>query len=284
MKVMKNLITKKEWSLKQIYIVLFSIFCIALVLRTGASFLKDRISKDGVLYVYMAEDVLYADKEHPPFSRNRRIPPLYTYLMVLISYLSGCSAEVSGYVISILAGTLLVIPIFLTASTLFSIRAGAVAAFLIAVNPYLIRISSTIMRDSLFSLLLFCTIFLILKALNTPRKPFGFWFAGGVFLSLSIACRNEAIELLGVLFLYLIAEYVFIRRRNPSLFPVGYYMNLVIGVFIMFLAVYVTYLPIAGSLRGTHSDWTLIDRRIPGYFRTLFKISKQDALKSEDTI
>jgi asparagine N-glycosylation enzyme membrane subunit Stt3 len=284
MKFLKELIIKKDWRLKQIFIVLLAVFCLGTSLRIGASFLKDRITKDGVLYVYMAEDVMNVNNEHPPFSRNRRIPPLYTYLMALVSSLTGCSVEAAGYAVSIAAGALLVFPVFMTASLLFSVRAGAVAAFLIAVNPYLIRISSTIMRDSLFSFLLFCSIFFLVKALNSPRKPMFYWFAAGVFLSLSIACRNEAIELLGVLFVYPSAEYIFIRRRNPSLFPAGYYINMIIGIAVMFTAVYITYLPLAASLQGTESDWSLIDRRIPGYFRTLLKISEKDALKSEDSI
>jgi len=284
MKVLKKLIVKKEWTLKQSFFVLLTLFCLGLSLRIGASFLKDRISKDGVLYVYMAEDVMTLNKDHPPFSRNRRIPPLYTYLMVLTSYLTGCSAESSGYIVSILSGALLIIPVFFITALLFSARTGAVAAFLIAFNPYLIRISSTIMRDSLFSLLLFCTILFIIKALNSRKKTMLYWLTGGVFLSLSIASRNEAIEVIGILFLYLIFEYIFIRRKNPSLFPDGYYINLIVGILLMMTALYITYIPISYSLRDTKSAWTLVDRRIPGYFRTLLRISKKDALKSEDTL
>jgi len=281
---MKNLIIKTKWTLKQKILVLFAIFAIALSLRTAAPFLKDRISKDGVLYVYLAKDLLSSNEKHPPFSRNKRIPPLYTYLMILTKYSTGLSLETSGYCVSILFGALLVLPVFFLTAMLFSPRVAAVSAFLIAVNPYLIRISSSVMRDSLFSFLLFCTLFFLAKAFHSSTKNFGFWILTGFFLSLSIACRNEAIEILGLIPAYLFFEFFFLKRKNPSLFQTGYFINAAVGVFLMSTTLYLTYLPLAYSLKETDSTWTLIDRRIPGYFNTLLKISKEDALKVEDTL
>ncbi|MCK5844984.1 MAG: hypothetical protein KAG97_09770, partial [Victivallales bacterium] len=104
-------ITARRWLTIGLLVLL------AFSLRAAKPFLVDRIAKDGVLYVYMADDIASGNLK-TAFERNNRIPPLYLFLMAGLSRI-GLETETAGVLISILAGAFLVIPVFLMAEMIF---------------------------------------------------------------------------------------------------------------------------------------------------------------------
>ena len=282
MKTLKELMTNPNWDLKTTYLVLIIIFVLSLGLRISQPFLSDRITKDGVLYVRMAKDLTKEHRIHKPFERNRRIPPLYIYMIAGFAKYLNISFETAGRFISILAGALLIFPVFFISEYIFDSRIAAISAILICFNPSLVDISATIMRDSLFATLLFSTIFFIIKSINMQNnKSFIFWILSGIFLTLAIATRNEAVEIVGITVVFILLCNSFKRTRLKLKLNI---LNLFAGFSLMLAISYIVSIPISNSLKGTNSTWTLIDQRIPSYLQSILHISKEEALKKEDTL
>ena len=267
-------ITARRWLTIGLLVLL------AFSLRAAKPFLVDRIAKDGVLYVYMADDIASGNLK-TAFERNNRIPPLYLFLMAGLSRI-GLETETAGVLISILAGAFLVIPVFLMAEMIFGARIATVAGFLAAFNPHLIAASSRVMRDSLFLFLLFFSLYLILKALDGLKWNFGYWTGAGALTLLASATRSEGVELTGVAFLAVAIEIVILSKSGK---PVGKrVLKWIVGLLCMLLTYYVASLSLTVSLENTSSTWAPIDSRIPSFVKRMLRISEKDALKSEDTL
>lgn len=256
------------------------LFFLALILRIAKPFTVDRISKDGVLYAYMANDI--ADGHiAQAIERNRRMPPLYIFMLAELHKM-GLRSEIAGILISIIAGSLLIIPVYLIAAMIFSSRLAAMASFLVAVNPSMIASSGKVMRDSLFLVLLFTAVYLIIKALKSESWNLHYWISGGLFCLLSVTVRNEGFEIIGITILAIIIELFFRKRDQKPILPALSKWST--GVLVLIMIYYIASLPFTAMLKDTSSTWSVIDQRIPGYFRTLLHLSSEDALKAEDTI
>ena len=262
------------------WLTILIILFLALALRAVRPLLVDRITKDGPLYVYMVQDICNGDINRA-FARNSRIPPLYLLMMAGLHKL-GIPIETAGRLISIFAGALLIIPVYLIAEMIFNSRMGAMGAFLIAVNPDLIRSSAVIMRDSLFLLLLFAAVYFIMKAIKSDRWNLHFWSFAGISASLGAAVRTETIEILGIAILAMVIETVLLFREKKELLPVIRKWS--VGTALLLGFYYLTSLPFASFLSGTPATWTIIDERIPGYLRTMLKSSKDEVIETEDTL
>ena len=282
MKKIKELISNQNWNFKSTCLVLTIIFLISLGLRITQPFLTDRITKDGVLYVNMAKDITQPRRDYKPFERNRRMPPLYIYMIAGASRYLNISPETAGRVISILFGALLIIPVFFIAKSIFDSRIAGFAAFLVGINPYLIDISSSIMRDSLFNTLLFTTLWFILIALTCKNnQSFIYWGVAGIFLTLAIATRNEGIEIIGASFFFIFLCNILKRSQFNLKLNI---IKLFTGFTIMLAISYLISIPITNSLKNTSSTWTLVDHRIPGYFKAILPIRKKAVIKKENAL
>lgn len=271
---------KIEKLLNRRWLTIIILVLLALVLRALRPLMVDRITSDGPLYVYMAQEIANGDMESA-YKRNRRMPPLYLYMMAGLHKM-GFTLETAGRLISILAGALLIIPIYLIAEMIFSSRLGALAAFLIAVNPDLIRCSAKVMRDSLFLLLLFTALYFLMKALKEEKWHLHFWALGGLFSALGVAVRTETIELTGVALVCLIVELIYLKRDKKPVLPALKKWAVGWGLFIAVF--YVAGLPFGRSVADSPCTWSPVDRRIPTWFNLLFNRPKEEVIREEDTI
>jgi len=282
-----NYILNRRW------LTILIIFILALCLRSTVTLLTDRVAKDAVLYVYMARDIADGNLDKA-FNRNRRMPPLYLFGMAAVTKL-GISVENGGKLISIFSGALLVIVVYLIAEMIFSSRLAALASFLVAVNPNLIKISAKVMRDSLYLFLLFLSLYLLIKALRNEKWNIFFWGGIGVFLSLAVAVRTEAIELIIFAILAIIIElFILIREYYKDfssndnnrakvdksfIFIVG--AKWIVGLVILFSLYYAVSIPFERVLKGSTSTWVIIDNRIASYFKTILKTTDKDLIDLE---
>ncbi|MBN1865263.1 MAG: glycosyltransferase family 39 protein [Victivallales bacterium] len=275
---MGNLFDKLESVLDRRLVCLSVLLLLALCLRAARPFVVDRISKDGVLYVYMARDIASGDMESA-FMRNRRMPPLYVFLMAGLSF-TGLSAEVSGLVVSVLAGALLVVPVFLIGELMYGRRLAALAAFLVAMNPDLVRLSGSVMRDPLFLLMLFCALFFMVEAmgLQVRRRSMVCWLLCGIFTTLATAVRTEGIVILPVGVLCLAADVFCAEGKFPG-FNAKKALASLSCVVVMFAGCYLASLPFMRLLEGSPGTWGLVDKRMLGYLRTLSSDSASGELE-----
>lgn len=97
-------------------------------------------------------------------------PPLFGALSS-IPALSGLSLEMAGRVISAVASSFAVIPLFLLTRVVFGSEAARICAVLFTCSPLALRWSIHAMSDSLFLALSTGSIYLIIKAFSLLRDP-----------------------------------------------------------------------------------------------------------------
>ncbi len=253
---------------------------LAFSLRVGRSLIVNRISKDGVLYVQMAKNI-ESGARCEAFIENRRMPPLYILSITFLSNL-GLSLETAGMVISIIAGSLLILPLFFVVRMCFGTKIAAFSGLLIAVHPSLVRISSTIMRDSLFLSLFVFSFASIVFAIQKNRLLF--WGLGGCFAALATATRAEGFEIIPAIVLWMIIDLI-MKKREDKVFKISnVFHQTLVGPLIFILLFFIASHPIVNAVKGTSSTWSVVDTRIVSYVKGFFFNSSEDVLKKEDTL
>lgn len=260
----------------RILILLLAITSIALVLRTARYAIEHRLDKDSVGYIYMAENVAKG-KINEAIYLNPRMPPLYISLLALGEY-SGIGAEATGVMVSMLAGTLILIPVFLLSRKIFGDRVGLVSAFLVATHPYLIRLSTEVMRDSLFLFLIFSAIaFAVYAADNAAvsRK----WYIAGVFAGLATMTRSEGAFFIVAVLIWCLVETALQIRKEGGRLLLKKNAGLLICALAGFLLMTV---PVERYLADTPSRWSVFDYRISGVLSSFTGMSKKEIMEKED--
>ncbi|MCX6349929.1 MAG: glycosyltransferase family 39 protein [Candidatus Aureabacteria bacterium] len=134
--------------------------------------------------------------------------PLFPILTGLVWKLCG-DLELAGQLVSVLAGALLVFPVFLLGRSLYSPRTGLISAAMTAVFPAFIYASTEIRLTSLYALLCATAAWLMY------RNAWAGGFAGGCWTGAAIAlcylARPEAL-----LFLPLAGVLPFLVGKHPK--------------------------------------------------------------------
>ena len=157
---------------------------------------------DGVSYAISGKNLLsglgYSYQGHPQLAN----PPFYPVL-IGISWFPTHNLEFSGQIVSVIAGSLLVIPIFYLAKEMYTRQTGILCAIFVVVCPPLIFGSTEVRVASLYTLLLWAAVAIGWKAL---RSHYLLWSAlTGLMLALCYLTRAEAIILVPIfLLLYLL--------------------------------------------------------------------------------
>jgi len=130
-------------------------------------------------------------------------PPLYP-ILIGISWLFTHNLEFSGQMVSIITGSLLVIPVFYLAKEMFGRKAGLWSAIFVVICPPLIFGSTEVRVASLYTLLLWTVVAVGWKAL---QSKYLIWSVlAGLMLALCYLTRAEAIMFMPIfLLLYLLS-------------------------------------------------------------------------------
>jgi len=157
---------------------------------------------DGVGYAISGRNLLsglgYTYQGHPQLAN----PPFYP-ILIGISWLFTHNLEFSGQIVSVIAGGLLVIPIFYLTKEMYGRQAGIWGAIFVAICPPLVFGSTEVRVASLYTLLLWAAVAIGWKALRDHHL---LWPAlTGLVIALCYLTRAEAIMLVPVfLLLYLL--------------------------------------------------------------------------------
>ncbi len=252
---------------------LLLIIVLALGLRVARACIDTGIDKDSVIYLWMAKEAASGNIEGA-VSLNQRMPPLYIGLMALGEY-AGIGAFNTGIAVSIIAGTLLLIPVFWLGKKLISERIGLYAALLVAIHPYLLRLSAEIMRDSLFYLLLITAVAFAVKA---AEKGVLWWIAPGIFTGLATMTRTEGIEIIfAAIIWFLVGVYFAFKERNVKFIIRRTFLS----VSLLVCSFIVVTVPIQLLLGGSQSLWGPVDYRISSFFRGFMNLKAEEVLQKE---
>lgn len=177
-----------EWA------VVAALMAFALIIRLVYLYRHPLESRDGIGYIrFTREWYEYGAAALPDFLSIK--PPLYCYLSRALMYL-GFSAESATLTVSLAAGSLLLIPIYIIGRALWKERAAAVwLCVLAAVMPVFVRYSCLRLREGLYLLFAFSTVcawVLAMRKIHMIRAT-----AACAFLAmLNLLCRYEAAEML----------------------------------------------------------------------------------------
>src|ERR1700732_2587699 len=131
---------------------LLLILLLAFALRLlSARFLMGSIDSEGAESARIAENLLngngYVGIAIP--GTELMFPPLFPLLIAAVSLLTHQS-ETAGRLISVTMGTLLVLPVYFIALSLYNRRVSYVAAMLTACHPLLVGYSATVFSETTY--------------------------------------------------------------------------------------------------------------------------------------
>ena len=201
------------------------------------------ISPDGVQYVSMGRNLVAGNLRD---GLSTYWPPLYPLLIGLFSLVLR-DAEFAGRFVSVLAGTLLVLPTHRLARRWYGRRVAVICAAILAVHPLLIYYSTVLLTEATYTLLFTCGVLAGWSAI-TGGKVRAQLLAGATFG----ACYLLKPEAAGFVLLLLaaMAGATFLHRRLSAKTSLRNALLICVG----FLAVALPYL---FYLRQASGAWML---------------------------
>ena len=197
-------------------IKLFLLVIIALIPRIIVFLDPQIITLDGMLYIKMAK--LFSEGQYggTPGSYFS----LYPFLIFLVQKLVG-DWELSGGLISLILGTLTIIPVFLLGRSLYDEKIGWLSAIFYITLPNLLKFDNQVIRDPTLWFFILFTIWFVWEG-NKKNQPLLFALAS-VSVGLGALTRVEGFIIWGALGFYIAFKKVVqipIKRKilNLSLF------------------------------------------------------------------
>jgi 4-amino-4-deoxy-L-arabinose transferase-like glycosyltransferase len=214
-------------------------FCAALILRLILLFWPEVIHNDGAEYVRAARLI------HSGDWLGGMAPPLYPFLIYLTDFLVG-DYERAAILVSLAAGTLLVLPVYALAQEIANRQTARLAAVLTVVQPALYLYSGSVLSDATYTLFLTTAILCAWRAISRGAVVWAALF--GLTLALSYLVRPEAI-----VFLIVFGPWAFFyRRESPA--PAAKRLFLVLIALAVFAAAASPYLV---GLRRIYGSWQI---------------------------
>jgi 4-amino-4-deoxy-L-arabinose transferase-like glycosyltransferase len=150
--------------------ILLALFLVAFFTRISLINWYTAEYTDGIHYITF----YYHEYTHIAPLYGSIIQPFYNLFSFIPTH------EIAGRFISILAGSLSVIPLFLISRYLFTKKVGAYSVLFYIVSPVALRWNIRVMTDSLFTLFFLLCIYSLLKLYYEPERR---WFLPAFFLA-----------------------------------------------------------------------------------------------------
>ncbi len=159
------------------------------------------IEPEGAYYARVAENLAAGSGWVGMYARGLQLiyPPLYPLLIAGVHIL-GPHVELAARLVSLLFGSLLVVPVLLISRFMYGQRVWYVAALITAIHPVLVGISTAVFSESTYLFLLFMGIFCAMVSARDLSCRSA--IIAGALVGLAYMTRPEA--LLTVCFLFLV--------------------------------------------------------------------------------
>jgi 4-amino-4-deoxy-L-arabinose transferase-like glycosyltransferase len=115
--------------------------------------------------------------------------PLYSILIAGVSLLAR-NSELAAHLVSILFGTLLIVPVFLITRRVYGLRAAQLSAILVAVHPLLVARGGSIYTEAVYPTFLMTAVYFAIRSLDLSSLKN--YFLCGAFFGLAYLTRPEA--------------------------------------------------------------------------------------------
>ncbi|MBN2181967.1 MAG: glycosyltransferase family 39 protein [Sedimentisphaerales bacterium] len=145
--------------------ILLTLFAAAFALRVILVFTARGIATDGCSYLWLAADIAKGDFRS---GINAFLPPLFPILSAGASFIFG-NLELSGRMVSCLAGSLTVFPLFLLIKDIFNKKVAVVTVVLFIIHPYMLHASAEVLTEATYFFLTTSLAWLLWKALKNKK-------------------------------------------------------------------------------------------------------------------
>lgn len=211
---------RKLFNKTVVYLIL--IVLLAGAVRTARALQEERFSNDVYLYFQMAKDWAHHGAAYTYLYDGNSIPPLLPWVMAM-GYNFGSTPEYTGLIIGVLLGSIMPLAAFWIVLNLFGSNKehdddmesekfprnyayALLAAFLVAVHPFLARISVSCLREILFLPLMAFAVAFAASAIH--NKSLWKWCFFAVLTALANMARREGIFIIAVFFTWLAVEFI----------------------------------------------------------------------------
>lgn len=157
--------------------------------------------------------------------------PLYS-ILIGISTLFFQDTEFAGRIVSVVAGSLLVIPSYVLIREFFGNRPAYIGTILVVIHPSLIASSEWVMTESLYALVFTTAVLLGWFALKTVKVTT--FFATGLLLGVAYLTKPEAAFFVALFSVFALGRKFFRPKTNLRSLAAGY-LILLTGFLVFFL-------------------------------------------------
>jgi len=224
------------------------------------------ISSDGIHYIEAARHFYVGDIKE---GLGSVYPPAYPSMIAAVYPLIG-DWELSGQIISIVCGVVLLFPLYALCQEFYGEKVALLACFLAAINPYLARYAIHVRTESPFFFL--STLALLLFCRGMTQGKASRFFYGGLVAGFAYLVRPEAIGFLIIVPVALVLTWWFKPGHNAVW--VGKACLLLFVGFFLFALPYIIYLSTASG------QWGAVSRKAGVTFQIAMKES--GLLENED--
>ncbi|MCI0658768.1 MAG: glycosyltransferase family 39 protein, partial [Acidobacteria bacterium] len=171
--------------------IFWSLAGLALVVRSVGAMTNGVIARDGAVFTDRARWIMEGSLERA-LEVFPQMPAFYPTLIALLASV-GVSLNVAGCVISILAGTATLGPLYLLTRDIWNAKVAALTCLLYALLPQIVAIQADVMSEGLFIFLFLSSAALTWFMLKTPSWSVA--VANGFCAALAYQTRSEGIYL-----------------------------------------------------------------------------------------
>jgi 4-amino-4-deoxy-L-arabinose transferase-like glycosyltransferase len=247
--------------LKRESVLLVSLVLMAFAIRLWMAKFNTIIEGDGLWYATLGKNLISGNIRD---GLSTYWPPLYP-LLVGVSSLIFHDLEFAGRFVSVLSGSLLVIPVYYLSRKLYGRQVAVISGLLVATSAMLITYSTSMMSESTYLLVLTTAIAVGLFALLQSGR--GLFFLTGLAFGACFLVRPEAAAYILLMILLALGGRIYNERVSRHRIILN--CILVFVGFLLLSAPYVLYIhdqtgkwTISGKVAGNLAGDTLRWRRI----------------------
>jgi 4-amino-4-deoxy-L-arabinose transferase-like glycosyltransferase len=221
------------------------------------------LNPDGIYYSWLGRNLLSGDLDQ---GLSTYWPPFYPLLIGICWRLFG-DLESAGRIISVFAGSLLVIPTYLLAREFCGKRIAMVSGVLVSFYPLLLDYSTRARSETVYSLILMTLIWLLWRTVKDPSP--GRFIGVGLLVGLAYLTKPE-----GIFYLIIVLVGLFGLRNASGNFHLR---QRVAAAIVVIVAASVVSLPYVVYLKQVTGSWTISQKHL-----LAFPTSSRHALLDDD--
>jgi hypothetical protein len=227
-------------SKKNIWLLPLLAFIGAFAVRFYLAYFSNIMTPDGILYIKIAKLIELGEwKKASEFSFGGRSDiHLYLFLLSLFHKIIP-DWDMAGRMVSVLMGSLTVIPFFLLIKEMFDLRIAAIVSLFYIISPRLADYSSDLLREPTFWFLSVNALWLAWKGIS--KRNFLYLILSSFSTGLSIFTRIEGVSVFIVIFAWIVWYYLKCdrdpKRLLLSLFVFSFVLPVLFSPFLLLLKV-----------------------------------------------